>query len=368
LFFAACGKKNKEEVISGNKDSLYINPDSVQFSFVFMGCNRVDYSDSANANTNASTANVPELQRTFNEVSALNPKPDFFFFLGDLVLGLDKSQPILEKQLAAWAQQYKDNNFSKIAGSGIKMIAIPGNHEMLYMDESTSQEVPWQASLSSWMKIMSPFMPDGPVNRVGGSDSLDNLQTYSFTYKNTHFIMMNTDTYNPALKIGQAPAAWIAADIAKARSNPKVEHIFLMGHKPSYVDAPMTAYDDRLDTSITATIWPAMENNHAEAMLSAHSHQYYRTQPNAGKSYQVIAGNGGSPYVRHIDKDHQFFGYSVIYIMKNGKVIVRSMGRSVPAKSYLESLTDKDSTTIRDQVDISWGTNAPVWNDGMKSK
>jgi hypothetical protein len=360
VVFSSCGNKHPKNISSDSND---INPDSVLFSFAFMGCNRIDWTDTANANTNASTANVPELQRSFNEIAQLTPKPQLFFFLGDLVLGLDQNPVKLSSQLQAWKTQQQDPAFSALAQSGIKVIAVPGNHEMLFMD-SPGYELPWQASLPTWMSVMSSYMPDGPINRIGGPDSMNQLQTYSFDYMNTHFIMVNTDTYNPLLKIGQAPASWINSDILAARQNMANEHIFLLGHKPSYVDAPITDPAEFMDTNITNQIWPAMEQHNVEAMLSAHSHQYYRTQPHAFKSYQVIAGNAGSPYEKHLPKQDQFFGYSVIYIMKNGQVLLRSMGRSVPKDEYLELLNDSTKTTVRDAADISWGTTAASWNAG----
>jgi len=107
-----------------------------------------------------------------------------------------------------------------------------------------------------------------------------------------------------------------------------------------------------------------MERGKAEAMLSAHSHQYYRTQPHPNQSYQVIAGNGGSPYESKLDSAHQFFGYTIVYVLKNNQVVIKSMGRTVYDGNYLETLPANLPTTTRDSVNISWGTTAPYWEDG----
>lgn len=340
-------------------------PNGVLFSFVFLGCNRIDKDDVDSPNTNKSTANLPELQRTFQEISALNPKPVFLFFVGDLVLGLEKDPKKLSKQLKEWVKVYNDPKFSPIAQSGVKLIVVPGNHEALYKSGKgkDKEELPWK-SLPYWMQEMGSFMPSGHLNRVSGKDSLDNLQTYSFDYLNTHFIMLNTDTYNKHNKIGQAPASWIANDLEQAGKNSSTNHIFLLGHKPSFVDAKSTDVDAVMDTAVTNIIWPAMEHTKAEAMLSAHSHQYYRCQPYAGKSYQVIAGNGGSPYESKLDEAHQFYGYTIVYVLKNNQIVIKSMGRTVLDGQYLETLPATLPTTTRDSVNISWGTSAPVWPDG----
>jgi len=343
-----------------------VNSNDVQFSFVFLGCNRIDKDDVDSPNTNKSTANLPELQRTFTEISKLNPKPVFLFFVGDLVLGLDKDPKKLTGELDAWKKVYKDASFSPIASSGIKLIAVPGNHESLYMSGKgkKKEEVPWQA-LPYWMQEMSEFMPAAPINKVGGKDSMDNLQTYSFNYGDTHFIMLNTDTYNKNLEIGKAPADWIVSDLQNAGKDKSVKHIFLLGHKPCYVDDAKGG-DAVMDSQVTNKIWPAMESNKAEAMLSAHSHQYYRCQPHANKSYQVIAGNGGSPYESKLDSAHQFYGYTIVYVMKNGQVLIKSMGRTVYDGNYMETLPPGLPTTVRDSVSISWGTTAPVWPSGKQ--
>jgi hypothetical protein len=127
-----------------------------------------------------------------------------------------------------------------------------------------------------------------------------------------------------------------------------------------------------MDISVVKAIWKTMEDNQVEAMLSAHSHQYFRTQPKEGKTYQVIAGNGGSRYegdIKDIDS-LQFFGYSIVYIMKNQQVILKSKGRSIPYKSYDENIPGSVHTKTRDEADISWGTNSGTWGmpDDKKKK
>jgi hypothetical protein len=375
----ACNNSTEDNDVAGVRDNtLYdpINPDSVQFSFVIMGCNRIDRHDINDSNTNASTANLPELQRTFTEVAALNPKPLFFFFLGDEVLGLTAKQKTLQAQLKAWRKQYADPSFSPLPASGIRMIAIPGNHEMLYEfkdKKGNAKELPNPAALTVWMREMGSFMPDSVrINRVGGPDSLTNLATYSFTYSNVHFIIINTDTYSNDSIIGMAPAAWINADIIAARNDTTVRHIFLLGHKPAVVSKKLYEADNDavMDTSVIKSIWPVMDSNKVEAMLSAHSHQYNRIQPDSGMTYQIIAGNGGSPYegaLQHKDSiGRQFFGYTIVHVMKNKQVIVESMGRTIAYKDYLRSLTPADSTTVRDRINISWGTNAGTYADQSK--
>ncbi len=66
---------------------------TVDYSFVTVGCNRVDYTDTTATagtefSTGKSTANVYQLNRLFTEVSQLVPLPKFIFLTGDMVMVL----------------------------------------------------------------------------------------------------------------------------------------------------------------------------------------------------------------------------------------------------------------------------------------
>jgi hypothetical protein len=64
--------------------------DTVSYSFVYLGCNRLQPSDWQTMQaTNPSSANVPQLQQTLADLAGLNPLPQLFFFVGDLVLNLE---------------------------------------------------------------------------------------------------------------------------------------------------------------------------------------------------------------------------------------------------------------------------------------
>lgn len=363
LFFAQCSQPKTDEPSTNittnqtSKDSTNTkNP--ILFRFAFVGCNRIDKDDKQDDNTDESTANLPQLQRTYQEVSALSPKPKYFFFLGDMVIGQSKKKKHLEKELRMWAYHYYDTDFSPISTSGIEMIAVPGNHEMHYKGDKKNKDkaYPFVDAMEIWLKYMSPFMPNAPVNRVTGKYSYDNLATYSFQHQNTHFIVMNTDTYNDEKQIGQIPLNWVKEDIAKARQNPAIEHIFVLGHKPVYVEGKLTIRDKGIDSDLAKPLWSQLEDNQVEAMLSAHYHQYDKSQPTPKKTYQIIAGNGGSKYGGEPNKQEQFFGYTMIDVMRDGTVKLTSMGRNVSDKDYLKTLSPSVETTVKDEMNISWGT------------
>src|ERR1700712_5655126 len=73
-----------------------LDPNGVAYSFVVVGCNRVAAPESLGV---VSTANVQELNRTFADIAAMSPKPNFLFFTGDLVFGYTNDSTALDREL-----------------------------------------------------------------------------------------------------------------------------------------------------------------------------------------------------------------------------------------------------------------------------
>jgi len=321
--------------------------DPVEYSFVVVGCNRMDKGD-VDVATNPSTANLPQLDRTYDDISKLTPKPDYLFFAGDMVYGYEMDSNKLAAEFMAWRKHYEE---SPAAKAGIKLVAIPGNHET----EDTAK-LAFPLAEEVWMKVMSPYIDGSNGPHAGGPDSLATDQsrlTYSFDFHDTHFVVMNTD---PVGQDAHVPAHWIASDLVAARKA-GAKHIFAIGHKPafSFDGAP-----SGLVAGNRGDFWGAMEANHAEAMLSAHNHVYYRFQPHAslpgnGHTWMVIAGNGGSPLEKDVTQKEHFYGFTLVSVLKSGKVIVKSYGRDLPAEGYAAACpADKYPTTLRDSLDITW--------------
>ena len=101
--------------------------DTLAYSFAVLGCNRIDNAD-VNLATNPSTANVPQLTRTFDDLAALRPVPDYLFFMGDMVLGYSPDTAVIGRELRAWVALYRAAPLSR---TGIRMVAMPGNHEVM---------------------------------------------------------------------------------------------------------------------------------------------------------------------------------------------------------------------------------------------
>ena len=89
-------------------------------------------------------------------------------------------------------------------------------------------------------------------------------------------------------------------------------------------------------------------------MFSAHNHVYWRAQPAAGTAtWQVIAGNGGSKLETTIDRtistSGTYYGFVVTTVRNDGRVMVRSYGRDVPAAGYTAPST---ASTVRDSFEV----------------
>jgi hypothetical protein len=220
LFFANCSKKP----ISASAQINTIPKDSLLFSFVVVGCNRVDKSDYSISNP--STANFHQLTRTFQDILSLKNKPKFFFFIGDMVLGYINDTALLRNELQSWVTLYEQSGLRQ---SGIELVPTSGNHEIL-----VGKGRPANADAENiFVEVMKPYIKNdnGPV--IGGMDSLETDQsqlTYSFDYGNTHFVMLNTDDVGKESRI---PYRWVVNDIKKAKEK-GAAHIFTLGHKPAF--------------------------------------------------------------------------------------------------------------------------------------
>jgi hypothetical protein len=132
------------------------------------------------------------------------------------------------------------------------------------------------------------------------------------------------------------------------KKNINIKHIFVLGHKPYYVNNKTETGHGGLPSG--PELWPAFQAAGVTAMLSAHKHDYQRWQPInktlGGGTYQIIAGNGGS------QGDAPFFGYSTISIMANGQVKLSSVGFCKGDPYYAP--VPLHNTSVRDEVILTW--------------
>ena len=185
----------------------------------------------------------------------------------------------------------------------MELVTIPGNHET-----DNLSKIAYSPGERTWVRDMAAYITRGGNGPgAAGADSLATDQSklsYSFDFKDAHFVTLNTD---PVGKDWHVPDHWVATDLAAARSR-GVKHIFVIGHQPT------------------------------------------------GKTWIVIAGNGGTPIDATADPTivptGTYFGFTLVTVTNSGRVFSKSYGRDVPAAGYATAPTTP--TTLRDSVEITW--------------
>jgi len=120
--------------------------------------------------------------------------------------------------------------------------------------------------------------PD-PISNYKGRFALPNANDedyYSFDYADTHIIAL-PEIY---VKLGQGSRfrTWLQADLAAARTNPRIHWIVAFSHRPFYSTGqrhgPYIPFErDEL---------PLLERYHVDLVISGHEHNYERSLPLQG--------------------------------------------------------------------------------------
>jgi hypothetical protein len=239
---------------------------------------------------------------------------------------------------------------SSLPASGIELVAVPGNHETQNL-----AKVATASAERTWLRVMAPYIKrggNGPA--AGGGDQLTTDQrslSYSFDVGTTHFVTLNTDAVGADWHV---PNAWVATDLAAARVR-GAQHVFVVGHKPGYAYPTVPTDGLSRDPAARDQFWASLTANHVDAMFSAHNHVYWRAQPVASSTWQVIAGNGGSKLETTMDPSIAttggYFGFVLTTVRNDGRVMVRSYGRDVPVSGYTAAVTTP--STVRDSFEIT---------------
>lgn len=306
-----------------------IQSDPVTFSFAFFGCNRVDKSDWDKA-SNPSSANLPQIRQTYQDILSIKPMPKILFATGDLVLGYgdDKGEEV-RGQLDAWIAEYRQ---SPLRGK-IALVPMSGNHEVnIKRGDQRMESLHTTAVWNDWIRSnhLMPTKPNGP--KAGGPDELTDDQSilnFSFDSDGIHFVCLNTDTRAKDGRIGYVPAKWAANDISQARKARKP--VFVLGHR-NVVEGVSAKGDAPIEPKSGGELINAMSG--VTGYLCAHVHAWDVTKVNGQLPWQVIAGNGGSK----LEKDWKpvggkTYGFAVIEVHKSGKIWLVPYFRAADDKS-----------------------------------
>jgi hypothetical protein len=344
-----------------NQDDDFAAPlaaNKIKYSFVFMGCNRVLKGDKSA--DDPSTANLAQLERSFTEIAALQPRPKFVVFTGDLVLGLTPDLNELHHQLESWIDVYRNSDLGR--DRKIRLIAMPGNHESLFGEKGSQVSNPGAEAV--WLSVMQAFIAGNNGPPAGGPDHLQTDQselTYSFDFRDSHFVLINTDPFGA---VATVPLNWLHEDLVAAAADPHLKHTFVMGHKQAF--SPVDSNSEQaLDSNPDNRnqFWDELNTNGVGYYLVAHDHLWHFSEPVSPISMlqhtvQIIAGNGGSkedPKWEAAGKPF-YYGFTLVQVLKNGKVVMKSYGRNFDQTNYLApSPPALFPTTIREILNFQPG-------------
>jgi hypothetical protein len=327
-------------VSSGCKDR-YV--EKMSYTFVVAGDDRVAPEDTAG---NPSTINIYHFKRLLAEVAQLSPLPKYLFFNGDLVLGYTGHDTVkLANELRAWIKLYKE---SPLASSGVELVAIPGNHEIV--EKEGSGKIAFVTNERIFVREMHDYIrgDNGPkaTGFVPGTDSLWTDQSrlsYSFDFGGDHFVILSTDAVARESRISWH---WLKNDLKDAHEN-GARHIFLFGHKPPFPSHYESESGMEEFKASRDSMWAVIEKYNCDAYFGSHFHLWDSVQMHKGKTWEIVCGNSGAPMGK--DWPQSYYGYTIVGV--SDKVDITSMGHDVDKEHYTAPTPDKP-TTVRAKFTI----------------
>ncbi len=116
-------------------------------------------------------------------------------------------------------------------------------------------------------------------------NSPDPERYYAFTYGNSRFLILDSNTYSFALT---DQTAWIEQQLQSARLDRQIEHVFVTMHHPPF-SVSLHGGQSQLREAWT----PLFEKYQVDAVFSGHDHVYSRAKKNGVNYY--VSGGGGAP-------------------------------------------------------------------------
>lgn len=118
----------------------------------------------------------------------------------------------------------------------------------------------------------------------------DPERSYAYTWGNSRFVVLDSNAHSFALT---DQTEWLERELAAARQDPRLRHIFVVMHHPPF---SISLHGGQRDLRERWT--PLFERYDVTAVFSGHDHVYSRGEVN-GVRY-IVSGGGGAPlYPRH---------------------------------------------------------------------
>lgn len=196
----------------------------------------------------------------FQKVSRLIAKknPDLVLAVGDIVSTGDN--------YTEYSQKFA--NWKKVMSPLLaKTYAAMGNHDNV----DDKGEKAWQEAFD--------FPTNGPV---GYSETV-----YSFDFKNSHFVILNSDRKKEHLVDGDQ-RAWLEQDLAQN----KKENIFVIFHEPAYPVSDKAGEGLDADPGERNALWEILNRHKVTAVFNGHEHIVSRRK--IDETYQFVFGSTDS--------------------------------------------------------------------------
>lgn len=293
--------------------------DETLFRFVFLGDSRGDYK----ADPPVYLAEEV-FQKIIKRILALSPKPEFVIFNGDMVAKttFKEAPEVIERWQSIFLQPLQKN--------GITIYTTPGNH---ILDGNAMNK---DNSIRYIPLFRKYFQADNPLN----GPSIYKGVTYSFTYKNCHFVTVTPfithgGADNRELKPGEfvqkdkefeyfinrENRRWLEGDLRRNRA----DFTIVFTHCPLYPVGPH--YKDRKNLhahpSNRDRIAQILVDNGVDVYLTSHEHLYARVNLSSsnppssklsGNLLQVVVGSASAPLSDSPPrKDMTFESYQKVY-------------------------------------------------------
>ncbi len=300
---------------------------AVSFRFVVTGDSR---STNHRGNNWSSYINVPVLSSINKRILALDPRPAFIVFNGDLASRGG------EELFRAWRKVMKP-----VTNAGIGLYKVVGNHETL--TKKGEGDIDGQTAFQREFHHM-------PKNGPAGYEGL----VYSFEFGNAFFAVLDTHWVEPDppyrshnYEIQEAQIAWLKEKLGKTHRT----HKFVFAHAPAFSVQRSEGYAGY--DQYKFPLWTVLDEHCVDIYFAGHEHLYARTKidrnmphpkdrPWINNVTQVITGSAGGPLVSgrgKADVIREEYNYAVVDVAGDS-VCVRvfnEKGQALDSFSFVKS-------------------------------
>jgi hypothetical protein len=120
--------------------------------------------------------------------------------------------------------------------------------------------------------------------------SLDKKRWYSFTWKTTGFILVDSNFSSLTQEQGEEQSRWYLRELERFQENTEIDFVIVCCHQPPFTNSRVIRPSQEVQVNFAG---PFLQFQKTCLFFSGHSHAYERFQSN-GKFF-VVSGGGGGP-------------------------------------------------------------------------